>query len=126
MSKTKIRVINIKIINEKMTQESFIKESEYINNEYHLNINKSFKSISTEMIRDEIVFLPICKKGYFMASICSFNINEDYEKKLFQKINEIASICISSNIEEYENEIKLIEEKINSLKLIIKNLKKDI
>lgn len=123
MSKTKIRVVNIKIINEKMTKESFIKESNCVNNEYHLNINKSFDSISLEMIRDEVVFLPICKKGYCMVSVCSFNINEDYQKNLFKKVSEIATICIDSNVEEYENEIKIIEDKINSLQFVIKELK---
>lgn len=122
MSKTQIKVINLKFINEKMQYESLTKQAEYKNKEYILNINKSFDSISEEMIRDEVVFMPICKKGYCMFSICSFKIEEFYEKKLITKLNEIALLYINSEMEKYEMEIEEIETKINNLRNIVTQL----
>ena len=124
MSKTKIRVINVKFYNEKLQSESLIKTSECINNEYFININKSFNSISSEVIRDEVVFMPICKKGYCMFSICSFRLDEKYEANLLKKINEIVVLYLNSEIENYEEEIKEIDNKIVNIRNIICELEK--
>lgn len=126
MSKIKIRIINVKFINEKMSVESIVKDCEFKDGDYHVNINKSFNTVSSSVARDEIVFMPICKKGYCMITVCSFNISDEYESILKKKIFEIAILYLNSEIENYESIIKDSEGRINNLQAYIKEMKKNI
>lgn len=124
MSKTKIRIVNVKFINEKMSMESVVKECECVNGEYELKINKSFNEVNGQMIRDEAVFMPMCKKGYCMISVCSFNTDEYYEKTLIQKVYGISIIYLQSEMEKCENEIKDLEKRIDNFRFMINEMKK--
>lgn len=115
MSKTKIKVINVKFTNDKMQIETLVKQAEIQGCECFLNINKSFNVVSYEIIRDEIVFMPICKKGYCWFSICSFNLDDYHESQMLKNIKEIASLYIQSQIEECEVEIKNLDNRIINL-----------